>query len=359
MYSYWKNKTIRSTLDVTLGNVVSKVFIVVMILATFVLPSSTRAQWDVDVEDPAPWIGTQQSLWSNTVADSQPDILLAPELDDLWWWVHHGIAVGKLSYKIDPTTLMSYAKWGGRWSILCSTIARINLSTLTGLPYSSAGFSEWSIARGDAYALALRGASKWQMIVTNKSSFESDIWNQYYQTRNTIFDVYFYKGSNGGVMQWHRAVVFIGIDDNIYILDPIRGQITAKPQLLSSHFAADSYRGYTMYISKFGYKPRVSYHTIDEYYEVRDDLALTQLVDKNLAYVQDNPLSSDVTLVIQQPMKVVTDVEHIVLEKWTRLTIQRTPTLVWWRLVEDAGKLKAHFVEAEVAAIADTWDKLQ
>jgi hypothetical protein len=60
------------------------------------------------------------------------------------------------------------------------------------------------------------------MIVTSKTSMESDIWAQYDQTHNTIFDVYFYKGSNGGVMQGHRAVAFIGTDDQIYILDPIR-----------------------------------------------------------------------------------------------------------------------------------------
>gem|GEM_PF-3245981 len=61
------------------------------------------------------------------------------------------------------------------------------------------------------------------MIATTTSRMSDDIRAQYYDTQHTIFDVYFYKGSNYGVMQGHRAVVFIGTDDQIYILDTIRG----------------------------------------------------------------------------------------------------------------------------------------
>jgi hypothetical protein len=116
-------------------------------------------------------------------------------------------------------------------------------------------------------------------------------------------------------MQGHRAVVFIGTDDQIYILDPIRGQITAKPQLLSDHFAADGYRGYGMYIAKTSYQPKSQYKTIQEYHEIEEQTSLISLVNDGVATVENTPLSTDTTLKVTQPIKLSTDTQEIAIEQ--------------------------------------------
>jgi hypothetical protein len=344
---------------------VSKTFIITMMLATFVLPQHTLWQWDADLDEPASWIeqSKEQEIVQNTDQEIQQESQTTsktkqqPKSDNAQASRNSNtVAAGNLSNKIDPTTIWSYAKGGGRWSILCSTIARINLSNLTGLPYRAGWFAEGSIARGDAYTLALHGAARWQMIVTNKTSFESDIWAHYQQTNDTIFDVYFYKGSNGGIMQGHRAVVFIGTDDQVYILDPIRWQITAKPQLLSAHFAADGYRGYSMYIAKTSYQPKQQYKTIQEYYEIQESASLVWLVNDGVATVENTPLGDDTVLTINQDMRFTTDTQEIIIEKWAVITIQSTTNLIWWKLLPEQWWLKAQFEMPEFGTLTP-WDR--
>jgi hypothetical protein len=364
MYSYLQSKATASRTIVTLGNMIRTTVMIMIIVATCTLPQITLWQRDVDIDEPAPSLTEEQPVSpENNSLEQQPisermQATNAPQIQHVSKAsANGGIAAGMLSNKIDPSTIASYAKGGGRWSILCSTIARINLKNMTDLPYTNGGFAEGMIARGDAYALALRGAAKWQMIVTSKTSFESDIWAQYDQTHHTIFDVYFYKGSNGGVMQGHRAVVFIGTDDQIYILDPIRWQITAKPQLLSDHFDADGYRGYTMYIATTSYAPADQYKTIEEYHHIQEQTSLLSLVNKGIVTVKDTPLSSDTVLTVNEPIKMTTDGEEITITRGAVITVEHTPTLVWWKLMEEQGKLKAQFTQPEIGLIVEAWDK--
>ncbi len=365
MYSYLNSKALNANFNVTIGNQVWKTFITMMILATFVLPQNTLGQWDVDLDEPASWIKQQEQEASKNVdqkVQQESQLALKPKQQKKSKNIQvsrtsNTVAAGMLSNKIDPTSILSYAKGGGRWSILCSTIARINISNLTGLPYRSGWFAEGNIARGDAYKLALHGAARWHMITTSKTAFESDVWAQYDQTHNTIFDVYFYKGSNGGVMQGHRAVVFIGTDDQVYILDPIRWQITSKPQLLSAHFAADGYRWYTMYIAKTSYQPKSQYKTIQEYHEIEEQTSLISLVNDGIVTVQNIPLSNDTVLKVNKPIKLTTNTEEIIIEQWAIITIERTTSLLWWRLVEEQGKLQAQFTMPEIGMIITPWDR--
>lgn len=330
------------------------------------VPQVTLAQRDVALDEPDSWIITQDTEQEmaiaeeaniSTVSNSKPIIHVSPVQQPTHW-----VAAGMMSNKLDPDTVWSYAKGGGRWSILCSTIARINLSNLTGLPYRSGGFAQGSIARGDAYALALNGSSQWQMIVTTKHTMESDIWSQYNQTNNTIFDIYFYKGSNGGVLQGHRAVAFIGTDDQVYILDTIRGLRGTKPQLLSSHFAADGYRGYTMYIAKTSYQPKQQYKTIQEYYEIQDSVSLMRLIQDDVAVIHDgNMLDDDVMLTITHPVKMNPDTaQEVVIEAWATITIKNAKTIMWWDLVykplPNSGSLEAVFARPMLGGLTGPLD---
>lgn len=45
--------------------------------------------------------------------------------------------------------------------------------------------------------------------------------------------------SRGFFMQGHRAVIFLGDDEQWYILDPIDGSKTTEPQLLSTYLPED------------------------------------------------------------------------------------------------------------------------
>ena len=365
-----------------MGNKIWKALITTMILATFVLPQHTLWQWDVDVDEPASWIIAQKQQSSNgkllwgrmseqverqkqVIQKMNSDVLENKDIKIIRSKTNgllnsnprNWIVAGILSNKIDPTSVASYAKGWGRWSILCSTIARINLNILTWLPYYQWWFSDVSIARGDAYALALHGSARWQMIITNKTSIESDIWAQYDQTHNTIFDIYFYKGSNGGVMQGHRAVIFIGTDDQIYILDPIRGQITSKPQLLSDHFEADWYYGYTIYIAKTSYQPKQQYKIIQEYYEIQDSASLVELVSDGAATVENTPLSDDTSLVINHPIKFTTKDQEVIIEKGAVITVEHTTNLVGWKLIAPQGKFQAQFTQSELSMMVGARDR--
>lgn len=349
-----QNSAISST-KATMGSTIVKIttmMMTIMVAVTTAIPQVTLAQRDVALDEPDSWTlqqhnNTLQEQWNNNQWSQNITILPSHQLTIAP--TQHGVAAGMMSNKLDPNTVWSYAKGGGRWSILCSTIARINLSNLTGLPYRGGGFAQGSIARGDAYALALNGVARGQMIVTTKHTMESDIWSQYNQTNNTIFDVYFYKGSNGGVMQGHRAVVFIGTDDQVYILDTIRGLRGTRPQLLSSHFAADGYRGYTMYIAKTSYQPKQQYKTIQEYYEIQDSVSLMRLIQDDVAVIYDgNMLDDDVMLTITHPVKMNPDTaQEVVIEAWATITVKNAKTIMWWDLVykplPNSGSLEAVF----------------
>lgn len=308
----------------------SKVIMFVAVLATL-MPQSILAQRDIEeVEQPPSWTHDTITQDISPVPHSVPTLTQA-----LSYSKTTKIVAGIESNKIDPSTVLSYGQWWWVWSILCSTIARINLNTLTGLPYEQWVGSESSIARGDAYTIASEWLARAMMITSSVSWLEDDIWSQYTINRHTIFDVYFYKGSNYWVMQWHRAVVFIGTDNQIYILDTIRGKRWVRPQLLSDHFEADDYHWYHVYISSNSYVPATEYKTLEEYYLVQDSAPLTQLVQDGIVEIEDKwMVDDDITLIVKQQLKINPDTnDEIIIEAWWQITVKNAKTLIWWDLV--------------------------
>ena len=178
--------------------------------------------------------------------------------------------------------------------------------------------------------MAANGAANGRMITTNISNMEDDIWSEYSVSRHTIYDIYFYKGSNRGIMQGHRAVVFIGTDDEVYILDPIRGLRGTKPQILSDHFVADRYNGYTMYISRLSYTPADHLKTLEEYYDIDDTVSLTKLINDDVADVRDTSMiDDDVTLVLTHPLRLRANTDYeIIMEVGALITIKDAKTLM-------------------------------
>lgn len=343
-----QNKTFPTRrINATMGSTVTKMIMMVTIMVAVitVAPQVILAQRDEVLVDQPPSlledIDTKHTSpdniwWSQDSELITPELLPSTVYDRKLSPVNYKqITAGKRSYKINPATVLSYSKGGWAWSTLCSTIARINLNSLTWLPYQSWIGSSSTIARGDAYSIASVGVARGWMITTSIASIEVDLWSQYYQTNHTIYDVYFYKGSNYGVMQWHRAVVFIGTDDQIYILDTIRGIRWIAPQLLSSHFAADKYRGYSVYISKNSYIPASKYLTMEEYYSIQDTISLRQLVQDEAVTIENKGLlHDDITLIVTKALKINGDNDQeIIVEVGAQITIKDAKTLMWWDLV--------------------------
>ena len=342
------NHFVTRTTNTTMGSTITKmitVMITTMVAMTTIAPQMMLAQRDAvsvdqppsSVDDIAP---TENTQTTRTLSEDSEPIIYKPQQKadkavPLSLRNSGVIVAGKRSNKIDPSTVLSYGRGGWANSILCSTIARININNLTWLPYQAWIGSESSIARGDAYALASAWAARGRMIATTTSRMSDDIRAQYYDTQHTIFDVYFYKGSNYGVMQGHRAVVFIGTDDQIYILDTIRGLRWVRPQLLSSHFAADAYRGYTVYISKNSYAPAAHYRTMEEYYDIHHSVSLSRLVQDHVVSIENKSMADDdVTLIVTQPLKINPNSDdEIIVEVGAQITVKDAKTLMWWDLV--------------------------
>ena len=55
----------------------------------------------------------------------------------------------------------------------------------------------------------------------------------------TVFDVYRHVPTRSYAMQGHRVAVFLGDDEQWYILDPIDGEKTTAPQLFENYLAHD------------------------------------------------------------------------------------------------------------------------
>lgn len=111
MYLYSTSQTLNAH-KVTLGNMVSKTFIIMMMLAIFVLPQATVAQRDVDLDQPPSSLDETIVTQQNTQPKPQ---IIQRNIETTQSLKHSDtVAAGTLSNKIDPTTIWSYAKGGGR-----------------------------------------------------------------------------------------------------------------------------------------------------------------------------------------------------------------------------------------------------
>ncbi len=56
----------------------------------------------------------------------------------------------------------------------------------------------------------------------------------------------------------HRAIVFLGTDNERYVLDPLRGTKTIAPQLLKEYMVRYEFRTREWYVPYYGYRPDTS-----------------------------------------------------------------------------------------------------
>jgi hypothetical protein len=112
-----------------------------------------------------------------------------------------------------------------------------------------------------------------------------------------------------------------------------------------------------MYIAKTSYQPKQQYKTIQEYYEIEDSASLVGLVSNGVATVEDIPLSDDTLLTVNQPIKLTTNGQEVVIEKGAVITIEHTTNLIGWKLIAPQGKLQAQFTQPELGSVISTWDR--
>jgi len=120
----------------------------------------------------------------------------------------------------------------------CSFTARHNLLNLLGamgLPNPS-----W-MPQGDAHDLIRFGRFKRTLTsFTDKKALIEALNERRDQHVETVFDVYRFVTKRSYALQAHRVAVFLGDDEQWYILDPIDGKKTREPQLFTEYLANDA-----------------------------------------------------------------------------------------------------------------------
>lgn len=118
----------------------------------------------------------------------------------------------------------------------CSFVARnniINLLDAMGIP------TPW-MAQGDANDLIRFGRVNKTLTSFTDKKLLIDALNQRKDAHvETVFDVYRYVSTRSYALQGHRVAVFLGDDEEWYILDTIDGAKTREPQLFTTYLAND------------------------------------------------------------------------------------------------------------------------
>lgn len=119
----------------------------------------------------------------------------------------------------------------------CSFTARHNLLNLIGamgLPNPA-----W-MPQGDAHDLIRFGRfNRTLTSFTDKNALIEALNQRRDQHVETVFDVYRFVSKRSYALQAHRVAVFLGDDEQWYILDPIDGKKTREPQLFTEYLAHD------------------------------------------------------------------------------------------------------------------------
>jgi hypothetical protein len=118
----------------------------------------------------------------------------------------------------------------------CSFTARhniIHLLSAMGLP------TPW-MAQGDAHDLIRFGRSNNTLTsFTDKNLLLEALNRRRDEHVETVFDVYRFASQRSYTLQAHRVAIFLGEDEQWYILDPIDGKKTREPQLFSEYLQND------------------------------------------------------------------------------------------------------------------------
>lgn len=96
------------------------------------------------------------------------------------------------------------------------------------------------IAQGDASDLIRFGRfNKTLTSFTDKNALLDALNDRRDVSVETVFDVYRFVSRRSAALQAHRVAVFLGEDDEWYILDPIDGEKTREPQLFKTYLKND------------------------------------------------------------------------------------------------------------------------
>ena len=220
------------------------------VLIADVAPEETKQQVLSKIE------ALQQRLYQRNVGDSEES--MAELLDVIQRLTHgedihfrvpfyfalEGIVSDQL-WRIDPTSVTSSPVENDGMTY-CSKTAKITLHALTWLPY--AGWYGDYISQWDAISLFEKGRDTELLLELPVQSKELVIKDILAAWSGTIADVYTYIPHADGALTWemvkegddemkdayflqsHRFVVFLGTDDELYVLDPYRGEKTTTPQ---------------------------------------------------------------------------------------------------------------------------------
>ncbi len=166
------------------------------------------------------------------------------------------------TWRIDPVTIFSVTtSWGLDGITYCSLISRLNIENIL----SAWGSKDWSIqvAQGDAYDLIQQWLEYWTLIqVDNKT-----IWNFLNDSlqfkKSTVFDMYIKREfyDKDMIHRWHRLTVFVGTDDNRYVLDPLHGDKSNRAQRLDQYIVWFDHNS-TLYMRSQWYNPIITEETI-------------------------------------------------------------------------------------------------
>lgn len=91
----------------------------------------------------------------------------------------------------------------------------------------------------------------------------------YVASTNTIFDLYLYKRNTVSestavfTNDAHRFVVFLGSDEQWYVLDPVR-TLSNMPVLLSEYYQKHIGEKEDIYLYSYGYKPALAIKTVEK-----------------------------------------------------------------------------------------------
>ena len=120
--------------------------------------------------------------------------------------------------------------------ISCSFIARRNLAVFAEAFHMYAPF----IAQGDANDLIKFGrANNTLTSFFDHKALIDELNKRKLNSFETVFDAYRHVPTRSHALQGHRATLFLGDDDRWYILDPIDGGKTIRPQLFEEYMKND------------------------------------------------------------------------------------------------------------------------
>jgi alpha-tubulin suppressor-like RCC1 family protein len=132
-------------------------------------------------------------------------------------------------WRLSPSSIESYNVIDATYHMtFCSQVSYLNLKRITGLP-------DTSFKRGDA--IEVWKSTTWAIY---SGSLSSHLYENYYTTKSTIFDIVTYQSRNVNqkdtfsedyIRQSHRFVVFLWTDDKRYVIDPVRTPSTWSLEL--------------------------------------------------------------------------------------------------------------------------------